>query len=252
MIIKYLKNKKSIIEDTEVIYKKIPSPSIKESFMKLQFHFVGVLFLSLLNLAQAGEGRVGEIRYSILTIQQFQEKYGPEWELMKGQAIPSDSELLHLWGQIKVPDARGLFLRSSQVGREDEMGNPDGEVAVGAYQADSFKEHDHGGGNHNHSTSLELTASRNPNGRQCNTVAICHPRHQDVHSSYSGKIIKSEGAEETRPRCVTVNTFIKLRESAPLTPSHSITPELKTEIINSPEFKAAVEKILQASLNRLF
>ena len=220
--------------------------------MKLKLYCVAVLLLGFVSLAQAEESHVGEIRHSLLTLKQFQGKYGTEWELMKGQAIPGDSELLPLWGQPKIPDSRGVFLRCSQAERSDEMGNPDGDLPLGTYQADDFKEHNHGGGKHHHSVSFELTASRNPVGHVKNTVADWPQNQRAVRTTDSGNIIDKEGDKETRPRCIIVNAFIKIRESAPVPASNTINPELKNEIINSPEFKAAVDKIFKTNLDRSF
>lgn len=220
--------------------------------MKLRLSFVFVVFFSLIGHAFAGEGHVGEIRYSILTLVQFQEKYGPEWELMKGQDIPTDSELLPLWGQAKVPDARGLFLRSSNAERDAATGNPGGELALGSYQADSFKEHDHGGGDHRHYSNFEQSATRDPRGCSNNTVTSYPHHHQAWPTTLSGKIITPEGGKETRPRSIIVNTFIKLRESAPISHQNQVTPQLKNSITKSPEFKTAVETILQNMMDRSY
>ena len=183
--------------------------------LKLKLNFVLFLLFGLISGAHAGEGHVGEIRYSILSTAQFQGIYGSEWEIMKGQDIPVHSDLLPLWGQAKVPDARGLFLQSSTAGRDAEAGNPDGELAVGWYQAG-------------------------------------HPAQQAVPTNSSGKIIIPEGGKETRPSSIIVNTFIKLRESAVDPQKNEVTPRLKASIIRSPEFKEAVETILQNMMNRSY
>ena len=225
--------------------------------MKLKMKIMGLSIVSFLVLgvvsrAQAGEGHVGEIRYSLLTPEQFQGAYGKEWELMQGQDIPDDSELLPLWGQSKVPDSRGVFLRCSNEGRSSKTGNPEGDLRVGMYQADTFKSHDHGGGDHHHSVSLELTASRNPNGHQCNTVAFCPQLNKPVQSSGSGKIIRTDGEEETRPRCITINAFVKMRESAP-NPSAgvpAVTAPLMREITDHSDFRTAVESVVRDMISR--
>jgi hypothetical protein len=49
-----------------------------------------------------------------------------------------------------------------------------------------------------------------------------------------------------------INAFIKIRESAPVPASKTVNQELKTEIINSPEFKAAVDQIFKTNLDRSF
>ncbi|MFZ9596484.1 MAG: hypothetical protein ACO3A2_10455 [Bdellovibrionia bacterium] len=167
-----------------------------------------VLFVFLLGLSRssvAGEGHVGEIRYSILTPDQFQEKYGSEWELMRGQAIPLQSELLNLWGKPEVPDSRGLFLRCTHQGRIDGLGNPLGDqVQCGDYMADD---------------GISRLA--------------CH------------ETAASSGTE-TRLSSISVNTFIKMRESPQIkSNSFLITEERMRQITGRPEFEAAVQKVVR-------
>ena len=107
------------------------------SFIQLLFfYFLFSFFIS--DFVQAKESHVGEIRYSILTRAQFRELYGEEWDLMQGQAIEADSELLQSWGKGHVPDARGLFLRGCNNGRTDFYANPK-EIDCGNVQMDCFK-----------------------------------------------------------------------------------------------------------------
>jgi hypothetical protein len=206
----------------------------------------GVLFLSPV---YASEGHVGEIRYSILTELQFQNIYGREWELMRGQRIPDRSDLLALFfGREFVPDARGLFLRCSQAERNDGLGNPEGNLPVGAYQESEFKAHNHGGGDHNHNSDLELDASRSPDGGCLNTVCIFHPKHQPYPTSHSGAIIQTNGGLETRPSCITVNAFIKLSESPPAPIRHQTEAEATAQrraLLNHPEFQQAVQDAIR-------
>jgi hypothetical protein len=61
----------------------------------LSFYFLFNFIIP--DFVQAVESHVGEIRHSILTRAQFRELYGEEWDLMQGQAIEADSELLQLW-----------------------------------------------------------------------------------------------------------------------------------------------------------
>ncbi|MFZ9595108.1 MAG: hypothetical protein ACO3A2_03430 [Bdellovibrionia bacterium] len=174
-----------------------------------------LLFFAFQSLSVlASDDRVGDIRYSILSEGQFQALHGKDWEILRGQEVPLDSQLREFWNAPNVPDSRGVFLRCANQNRAREQGNPEGDLEVGAYQADQFKEHNHGGGNHHHHTFLELTASRNSDGNVRNTVAN-YPLYQSpVQTTDSGEIIKPEGDQETRPRCVTVNAFIKIQESS--------------------------------------
>ncbi|MFZ9595363.1 MAG: hypothetical protein ACO3A2_04730 [Bdellovibrionia bacterium] len=199
----------------------------------------------------ANDGRVGDIRYSILSEEQFQELHGKDWELLRGQEVPFDSALKNFWRDSHLPDARGVFLRGSNHGRPRKEGNPEGHLPIGQYQSDTFKKHDHGGGNHHHQSFLELTASRNSDGRQMNTAAYFPPRHQPIQTNNSGAIIKAEGDAETRPRNITVNVFIKIKETQ--VPSNlsktdqklEWTPEQIATLMNTPEFQNSLSDALQ-------
>jgi len=62
-------------------------------FMKM---FVFLCFISQLDTVTsvlADDGHVGDIRYSILSDDQFRRLHGIEWELLQGQPVPGDSEL---------------------------------------------------------------------------------------------------------------------------------------------------------------
>ncbi len=200
----------------------------------------------------AGEGRVGDIQYSILTENQFQQLHGPEWELLRGQTLPLDSELRDFWANSHLPDARGVFLRCSNHGRTRHEGNPDGNLAIGVQQQDQFQLHKHGGGNHNHQIECEHNASRACGGT-CNTMALGY-HHRSLPSTFSANIITAEGGPETRPRCITVNAFIKIKET-PEDPAPRVeaqvqwTQEQVANFLNTPQFKNALTHAVQNARN---
>ncbi len=233
--------------------------------MKLKFFlkkfnitvFFIILFIAVYGSeGRSDEGKIGEIRYSILTLEQFQRLYGREWELMKGQRVKASSELFQLWGRERLPDARGVYLRSANHGRAITEGNPNGDVdVVGAYLTDHFKSHNHGGGNHSHDITCELSASRNHQGNVYNTMASGPHNLGKLTSSHSGNIIGAEGDKETRPRSIIVNTYIKVKERAVDTSNQvssqipTITPEMMNVITTRPEFRAA-ENAVRDMMNR--
>jgi hypothetical protein len=216
------------------------------------------LLFALISTAQAGEGHVGEIRYSILTPPQFTKAYGPEWELMKGQDLPDDSDLLALWGQTQIPDSRGLFLRCSQEDRKDGLGNPDVDLKVGTYQADEFKSHDHGGKtgddapDHTHGHSHPGVHGDGGYDRGNKAGASWPGARTSGASERHQHVISAAGGNETRPRCIIVNAFIKIKESTPhpaQTASSGVradvTPEMMSQIAQHPEFQKAVHAAIK-------
>ena len=206
-----------------------------------------IVLLSSRRDCAASDSPVGDIMYSILPEAQFQMLHGDQWELLRGQKVPLNSDLRQYWQGSHLPDARGVFLRSGNHERSKAEGNPDGDLEVGTYQSDSFKKHNHGGGNHTHTFQCERYASRVPRLDSCeNTLAWHPPKHIAHKIDQSGKIINDEGGSETRPRNISVNTFIKIRESG-TTPSDTkvtLSRSQLAELMTTTEFKNLLREIL--------
>lgn len=135
-------------------------------------------------------GFIGQYLESDLTLVQHQTLYGAGWVLADGVTSCSGSTYGTITGRTVVPDARGLFLRGKNNGRSDGNENPDGELALGAYQADQFSSHVHGitgvgVGAQLPGSYLDGTTTTNQN-------------------SYAA------GGNETRAKNITVNIFIKI------------------------------------------
>ncbi|RMG19473.1 MAG: hypothetical protein D6729_05135 [Deltaproteobacteria bacterium] len=145
--------------------------------------------------AETGGGAVGDIVASLLTEEQFQAIRGPNWILADGRDVQG-SAFAQLFGNNFVPDLRGVFLRGKQNNRNDGKGNPN-EIALGEYQADAFKRHQHG-----------VAPSAGPEAGFATGVkaAASDPAGQDVLNGNTGEA----GEEETRPQNVTVNFFIRI------------------------------------------
>src|SRR4051812_23414297 len=91
----------------------------------------------------ANDGRIGDIRYSILSENQSQQLHSKDWELLRGQEVPWNSELKNFWRDPHLPDARGVFLRSANHGRPRNEGNPEGALPIGEYRTDEIVMHSH-------------------------------------------------------------------------------------------------------------
>lgn len=203
-------------------------------------YFIGFVLtsLSLSSFAQ-GESHVGEIRYSILNRAQFRNLYGQEWDLMQGQEIEETSELLPLWGRRNIPDARGVFLRCSNAGRDKSKGNADGDLGVGTYQDDLLKSHSH----------PMISTYQNKQVSEGLAAPTGHPfLGNGANGQASGPlyIAGPVGGSETRPRCITANAFIKLKEVASGA-APAVDPA--QQVIGHPEFREAVETIVRDMMN---
>jgi len=139
---------------------------------------------------------VGTIIHSMLTTTQFASEYGTNWVLADGRSV-TGTLYASITGNSTIPDMRGAFLRA-----KGSTYNPDGDLAVGTYTADKFNSHDHPG--------VELTGyvSGSPTG---------YPINYDGYKSHinsttvGGNVgVAPQGGNETAPRSITVNIFIRI------------------------------------------
>lgn len=125
---------------------------------------------------------VGTIIHSMLTTTQFTAEYGTNWILADGSSI-TGSKYAAVTGASTVPDMRGAFLRG-----KGSTYNPDGDLAVGTYTADKLASHTH-------------------------TVQISSGGATGLLAGGSGLgagITGATGGNETSPRSITVNIFIRI------------------------------------------
>lgn len=136
---------------------------------------------------------VGTVVASMLSEAQFGTVIpdATRWALADGRSV-AGSTYATITGSSTVPDLRGVFLRGKNNGRADAKQNPDGELALGAYQADDFKSHQHGLSSFGNVTLMNAGSSLGTyiQSGSSNTAAT--------------------GGVETRARNVTINYFIKI------------------------------------------
>lgn len=93
------------------------------------------------------KGAIGDIKYSILPLTQFQSVNGDCWALMDGASLPVGNPLRNLTTVNTIPDARGVFLRSHDGRDEASSQDKDRTIAgltdVGTFQQDGLVEHAH-------------------------------------------------------------------------------------------------------------
>jgi len=148
-------------------------------------------------LIQKGStGSVGEVKASLLTESQFQSQNGTGWVLSDGRDV-TGSAFHALTGNTVIPDARGVALRGKNNGRADGNQNPDGDLAIGAFQGDSVQPHNH---------YYDFTNG----GVGAPNTAMLTGSIGDINGTV---VIKSTGPNigtETRMRNITVNYFVKI------------------------------------------
>lgn len=138
---------------------------------------------------------VGDIVSSSLTLEQFTITHGTGWRLANGGAVPGTA-YSRVTGLTTVPDLRGVFLRGRNYDRRLDMGDPAGDKPVGTYEADELKKHAH----KIEPRPMARGAPLNPEYDLATTANLM------------GRIPETEpfGGNETRPRSVVVNFFIKV------------------------------------------
>lgn len=159
------------------------------------------------NVFDSSSAAVGSIQASLLTEAEFQSIFGTGWVLARGQSV-SGSKYTSLTGVSSVPDLRGQFLRGKNNGRSDGNQDPGGErnLRDGVIQQDQYQ-------GHTHSTGSTIS------GAGGGLVYLQPPGLSN--NQVSGYVTKGNFADEvgngtprtgneTRPRNVTVNYFIRI------------------------------------------
>jgi microcystin-dependent protein len=178
---------------------------------------------------------VGTVIASLLTEAQFQAQRGKNWVLADGRNV-AGTKFAELFGSSTLPDLRGRFLRGKNNGQSTSLGNADGEIGLGVYQADDNKAHTHGaifntGTNSVGGAGNEATA-RSLNGSALGGLTVTN-------------FIQSSGGE-ARPKSVTVNYFIKI-EGMAITVLQDVGYAMRAGQIVSGAFAACPANTLEAN-----
>jgi hypothetical protein len=145
---------------------------------------------------------LGTVIQSLLTEAEFQAIHGNNWVLMDGRpVIGTDYQLLDPGNpsRVVIPDARGQFLRGL-----DPSGSvdPDGASrSLGGSQADAFQGHQHENGAIGGSSPGGIASG---GGRSLFDTGIAKELANGIPRT----------SDETRPKNITVNYFIKINNEA--------------------------------------
>lgn len=142
-------------------------------------------------------GVIGDVKYSILEPNTFYKVNGKGWVLMDGRSI--DSSALFNLGQTRIPDARGLFIRAMDMGRDtvDNKGDPEWSSRdVITPQMDDFRKHNH------HINIVLSHGNWAYGGNNWATQTNTDPKTADSFN---------EGGKETRPKNIALYIYIKIK-----------------------------------------
>lgn len=172
---------------------------------------IGVLLLAAgpVRPIDQTEPGLGDVVYSVLPPELFVKAHSGTWVLMDGNRLDPGTglsrfladqgrmDLLLTDGMVKVPDARGVFLRGMNAGRDTLRGDPDGDRRLGAFQADTFKAHLH-----------DYTYNRHNPDHQRKGSEASNAAHRTEISTPSQTAVT--GGKETRPRNIALYTYLKV------------------------------------------
>lgn len=152
------------------------------------------------------EGKIGDVKYSVLDPVKFREINGNGWVLLNGASIEA-SELAAYAGLSKLPDASGVFIRGMNFQRDPAIGDESGNRLVGEYQADSFQGHKHFAET-NIALTLGVQASNSPRQR----VTVTGANAVETEGKLDGGFGVPKIAKETRPRNIALYTYVKIND----------------------------------------
>jgi hypothetical protein len=148
---------------------------------------------------------VGSIVASLLPEDQFAKEVGDpptfdlnksKWTLANGKPV-SGTRYAELTKNAPVADLRGVFLRGKNNGRADGRGNPQ-ELTLGDFQDDQLQDHVH-----------EYNRGANtPSGTEL--YALPANTNAGTPRAPTNFIIQGKHGDETRPRNVTVNYYVRI------------------------------------------
>jgi hypothetical protein len=150
----------------------------------------------LLSGPNSCSGAVGDIKYSILTPDQFVLENGDCWVPMDGRSI-TGTKLEDDYGWDDVPDMSGLFIRA----HEFENGanrdpNRTSSSEVGELQGDDFK-------SHNHQQRYSVVNNRDGSAGDGDWFAV-------NGSNNGGANTGNRGGAETRPKNLSFYVYIRV------------------------------------------
>ncbi len=166
---------------------------------------------------------IGDVKQSILSLSKFQQLNGDGWVLLENKT----KSQLGLTTEISIfdyldssnhsttilPDGRGLFLRSANNGRSDGYQDPVPNRTLGSAQLDEFKSHTH--------NSMQSPLGMWAHGPSNNDRGANEPYLTNSSAT---------GGDETRPKNIAVNTFIKIKRNCIDVTAMSMIQQNKTDI----------------------
>lgn len=155
------------------------------------------ILVNSVDITPATTTQVGDVVQSMLTEAQFQAERDGTWVLADGRSV-SGSKYETITGNANIPDLRGQFLRGKNNGRTDGNENPDGEIDLGIFTNQKV-------GSHRHRT-VSAYSGKYGGYTLSGTRGIFAVNSGSGTADYTD----FDGGNETAPKNITVNFFIKI------------------------------------------
>lgn len=154
----------------------------------------------------ACSGNLGDVKYSVLPLKSFQKENGDCWLLMDSipKAFAQKFTLYKRYKIDSIPDARGVFLRGMNSGRNKLTGDPSGDRPIGSFQNDENKPHTH---------DLLMSPGKGEYGTNWNLMPPLqgddrvYDARPPMKSTYP---VVASGVDESRPRNISLYIYIKV------------------------------------------
>lgn len=171
------------------------------------------------NAATSLPAGIGDVVYSLLPPELFQKVHPGRWMLLDGSALPTDAALhtfLQAEGRVdllasapdspaRIPDARGVFIRGLNLGRDAVQGDPAGsDRKMGSWQQDQVGKHRHEYRAYNSKRSGKADQDR------FNAANMESPNQTTTaDAGFDGN------DTETRPKNIALYVYIKIADGRP-------------------------------------
>lgn len=163
--------------------------------------------------------KVGDVVQSTLNPTQFNQVHGAGWVLMDGRAIDPQHDLRRLFNWTNVPDARGVFIRGMNAGRDKASGDTGADAqnnrGIASYQSDTFSEHYHHLSNGDVGTLRGSDIYASAIGQWTVTPMVNANFEYVQHGTRNPPTLfrsSTVGAAENRPRNIALYFYIKVHE----------------------------------------
>lgn len=138
---------------------------------------------------------VGAIFASVINPDNMKDVYKSAFVLADGRNVSTQSAYAKLFGETRVPDLRGMFLRGLNVGRFDGKQDPDNTRDPGGYQPDQNRSHTH--------STVQMVYDNNVDGVDSTVIHSGEHHNEDKQTGTSG-------GDEARPKNVAVYYYIRV------------------------------------------